>query len=111
MSHPSQALNAFGESRAGSHGGREALRAMRVVADERRGHRVLKDELRQIAAFQHNGVFVERAHSTGDLDTVEEVHSDVFFAQERRLKERFLNVAGEHARSYLSRVRSRLESS
>src|SRR5262245_36095790 len=105
-------LVALRTARAGDlgHAG-ETLRAMRIAANERGGHGVLEDELLQSAGLQHDRVFVEGAYFAGDLNAVHQMYGDVFLAQESCLKERFLNVAGEHARSYLSRMRSRLESS
>jgi hypothetical protein len=77
----------------------EALRAVPVAADKRRGNRMLENKLFQGVGLKHNRIFIERPHFAGDLHAIQQVNGDVLLAQKRGMKKRFLDVAGKHWRS------------
>ena len=57
---------------------------------------MLEYQLLKSAAFKHDGVFIERTHTTRKLDAIQQMDSDVLVALQGIVKERFLNVADGH---------------
>ena len=70
---------------------------MRIAANAGRGNGMLEDQLFESAGFQDDRILVERAHTSGKLGPVHQLHSDVLIALAGSVEKRLLNAADRHA--------------
>ena len=57
---------------------------------------MFEDELFLRVGFQHDRVFIERAHTAGYLQAVQQMHRDMLPGREGYIEERFLYAYRRH---------------
>jgi hypothetical protein len=63
-----------------------------LAANQKRGNRVLEDELFLRVGFKHDGILIKRTHVTRNLCAIQQLDGNVLPARKSYVEKRFLNV-------------------